>query len=282
MAQTLATALFARTIASSSSTSCHTARTLSQSRRKLTPCQVPHLAPPTTRARFPFSTTAPALKRGGGKKHVDDDTTSAAASGRKNRNSRDAEGSDAVDPPDPDVLADAVKRGIDRLKSQIAELRKGGRDVAAIEELPVTLVKGEAQAVKLGEVAQVMARGRVLVVMAGDKKHVKPILSALNNSPNSLAPVMSPSNPLEVHIPLPPPTGESRSAAVDAAAKLGEAAGVALSSARATYKKKLRQLELSKSMRPDELRKAGEAMEKVVGAGTAEVKRLIEGVRKGS
>lgn len=113
-------------------------------------------------------------------------------------------------------------------------------------------------------------------------QHVKPIVSALNNSPDSLAPVMSPSNPLEVHVPLPPPTGESRSAAVDAAVRLGDAAGIALSNARVTHKKMLRQLELNKSVRPDVLRKAGEAMEKVVGAGTAEVKRLIEGVRKGS
>lgn len=110
---------------------------------------------------------------------MDDDTTTTTATtttttaGRKNNhNSNSNKG--AVDPLDTNALADAVKRGVERLKSQIASLRKGGRDAAAIEELRVTLVKGEAQTqaqtVKLGEVAQVVGRGRVLVVMAGDKK----------------------------------------------------------------------------------------------------------------
>lgn len=81
---------------------------------------------------------------------------------------------------------------------------------------------------------------------------------------------------------LPPPTRESRSAVVDVAAKHVEQAAAAISSARLAHKKKLRRLELSKSVRPDELHKAGEEMKKVVGKGMAEVKQLMEGVRKGS
>lgn len=55
-----------------------------------------------------------------------------------------------------------------------------------------------------------------------------------------------------------------------------------LSNARVAAKKKLRQLEMNKTVRPDELHKVMEKMEKVVRAGTTEVKRLIEGARKGS
>lgn len=93
---------------------------------------------------------------------------------------------------------------------------------------------------------------------------------------------MSPTDPLELHIPLPPPTRESRSAIIDTVAKHSEEARSALSLIRMAVKKNLRQLEMSKTVRPDELHKAKEKMEKVVGAGTAEVKRLLEGVRKGS
>lgn len=113
-------------------------------------------------------------------------------------------------------------------------------------------------------------------------QYLKPVLSALNNSPNSLAPTPSATDPLELHIQLPPPTRDSRAAIVDAVAKHGEVAGSALSQARLTVKKKLRQLEISRSVRPDELHKVKEKMEKVVGAGTAEVKRLLDGVRKGA
>lgn len=112
-------------------------------------------------------------------------------------------------------------------------------------------------------------------------QHLKPIISTLNNSSNSLAPTASSTNPLELHVQIPPPTRELRSVMVDAAAKHAESAGSSISTARATHKKKLRALELKSRVPRDAVRKAGEEMEKVVAGGTAEVKRLMEGLRKG-
>jgi ribosome recycling factor len=40
-------------------------------------------------------------------------------------------------------------------------------------------------------------------------------------------------------------------------------------------------MQLAKTARPDELKKAGTAMEKVVEKGSGEVKRVVEGARKG-
>ena len=51
-------------------------------------------------------------------------------------------------------------------------------------------------------------------------------------------------------------------------------------SARQTQQKKLRALQLAKSARPDDLKKAGVRMEKVVEKGAGEVKRIVDGAKK--
>lgn len=65
-----------------------------------------------------------------------------------------------------------------------------------------------------------------------------------------------------------------------AAQKAGDKANDAIRNARQTQQKKLRALALAKSARPDDLKKAGERMEKVVEGGTAAVKKVVEAARK--
>lgn len=79
---------------------------------------------------------------------------------------------------------------------------------------------------------------------------------------------------------IPPPTTESRKAAVNDAAKAGERAGTAVRDARAKQHKKLRAMQLDKSVRPDDLKKAGTQMEKLVEKGTADVKRVVDSAKK--
>ena len=50
--------------------------------------------------------------------------------------------------------------------------------------------------------------------------------------------------------------------------------------ARGKQQKKLRAMQVNKSARPDDLKKAGDKMEKVVEKGQAEVKRIVDGARK--
>lgn len=114
-------------------------------------------------------------------------------------------------------------------------------------------------------------------------QHVKPIISSIVQSPNlSLTPQPDPTgqDPLLLVLNIPPPTAESRQAAVDEAAKAGEKASASIRDARGKQQKKLRALQLSKSARPDDLQKAGAMMEKVVEKGTAELKKVVENAKK--
>ena len=111
-------------------------------------------------------------------------------------------------------------------------------------------------------------------------QHIKPITTALLSSRYSLNPTPSPHNPLELHIPIPPPTAESRKQILDATAKCGEGAGNAVRQARSTQQKKLRAMTLARTARPDDIRKAGEKMEKVVEGGNKEVKDIVEQAKR--
>lgn len=85
---------------------------------------------------------------------------------------------------------------------------------------------------------------------------------------------------MELQIPLPSPTAESRKQVLDRAAKVGETAQLAVRNARQAHQKRLRQMELSRRFRPDCMRMAGRDMEKEVEKGVAEVKRVLEGAKK--
>ena len=68
--------------------------------------------------------------------------------------------------------------------------------------------------------------------------------------------------------------------ALTTASKAGEAAAHTVRQARGAQQKKLRAMGLARMAGPDDLRKAGEKMEKVVEKGNAEVKKVAEGARK--
>lgn len=65
-----------------------------------------------------------------------------------------------------------------------------------------------------------------------------------------------------------------------AAAKAGDVANNGIRSARQTQQKKLRAMQLAKSARPDDLKRAGVAMEKVVERGVGEIKKVVDGAKK--
>jgi ribosome recycling factor len=79
---------------------------------------------------------------------------------------------------------------------------------------------------------------------------------------------------------IPPPTAESRKAVVAEAAKAGEKASTAVRDARGKQQKKLRAMQVAKSARPDDLKKAGTLMEKAVEKGAAEVKKVVDNAKK--
>ena len=172
-----------------------------------------------------------------------------------------------------------------RLKDDLSKLRAGGRfNPEVLENLRVQPDKQNNQTVKLSDVAQVIPKGRTVQILVGEKDHVKATSSAIQSSNLSLTPQPDPTgaNPLLLVVNIPPPTAESRKAVVNEAVKAGEKASTALRDARGRQQKKLRALQLDKNskVRPDDLKKAGTQMEKVVEKGTAEVKRLVDNARK--
>ena len=111
-------------------------------------------------------------------------------------------------------------------------------------------------------------------------QHIKPITSAIQTSSLSLNPQPDPHNATHLTLPIPPPTRESRMEALQVAAKAGEHAGVAVRNARGVQQKRLRAMQIARTVRPDDLKKAGDGMEKVVERGLEEVKKVVEGARR--
>lgn len=87
-------------------------------------------------------------------------------------------------------------------------------------------------------------------------------------------------NQLQLNVPIPPPTKESRDQALKAASKAGEDASVGIRTARAAVQKKLRGMEVKKVARPDDLKKAHKEMEKIVEKGTQDIKKAVDAARK--
>ncbi|KAK5112523.1 hypothetical protein LTR62_004280 [Meristemomyces frigidus] len=230
-------------------------------------------APPQRRA---FSTTQCLSKKG----------SKAARDEKPGAPSSKGAGSPAAgseDPFDFTALEADIAGTIERLKNDLSKLRAGGRfNPEVLENLRVQPEKSDTQTVKLSDVAQVIPKGRVVQIMVGEKDHLKPITTAIQASTLSLTPQPDPTgaNPLLLVISIPPPTAESRKAVVDEASKAGEKAGNSLRDARGKQQKKLRALQVSKTARPDDLKKAGTMMEKVVEKGTGEVKRVVDSAKK--
>lgn len=113
-------------------------------------------------------------------------------------------------------------------------------------------------------------------------QHVKHITSALQSSSLSLQPLppassaTSPGQQLEIQVPIPPTTTESRQAASAQATAKGEAALYALNQARAVAKKRLRALSLAKKVGSDDLKRAEKEMEKINKESEGVMTKLVE------
>ncbi|KAI4090847.1 MAG: hypothetical protein LQ344_004494 [Seirophora lacunosa] len=223
--------------------------------------------------RHHFITTPPRLSSQGGKK---------ASKNTVSVNAHKTSSLDHADPSDFSVLEANIETIVAGLRDNVKRIKPGGVDVEAVGEVRVTLKKpggssssssssdkggkGARDVVKVGELAQV---------------HVRPLTTALAASPLALnAQPPSTHAPLELHIPIPPTTTESRHAALSAVSAKGEAALFALREARGAQKKRLRQLKLAAKVGPDSMRRAEKELEKVNERGVAEVKKVVEAGRK--
>ncbi|KAK5006026.1 hypothetical protein LTR60_006086 [Cryomyces antarcticus] len=76
----------------------------------------------------------------------------------------------ADDPFDFSVLESDIAKVHERLQHELKKLRSGGRfNPEVLEALRVHLVKGGKESVRLGDVAQVIPKGRVVQLVVGEK-----------------------------------------------------------------------------------------------------------------
>ncbi|KAF1991834.1 ribosome recycling factor [Aulographum hederae CBS 113979] len=179
-------------------------------------------------------------------------------------------------------LESKILEAIEKLTHNLSRLRAGGRfNPETLEALRVSVGKGNTkETFRISDLAQVIPRGRNISVIVGDEEHVQPISTAILASPHSLNP-QTPHHdePKTLVVPIPPATGESRQAAVDAAHKALEMGLLDVKNARQSHQKKLRQMELARRVRPDDLKKAHKQMEDIVKNGNEEVRRIASGAK---
>ncbi|KAL4996499.1 ribosome recycling factor-domain-containing protein [Aspergillus recurvatus] len=186
------------------------------------------------------------------------------------------------DPLDLTQLELGIATAVSRLKDELSKLRMGGRlSPETIESLRVQLSKGVKETAKLGDLAQVVPKGgRMVAVLVSEESYVKPISSAILASNLSLTPQQDPHNALQLNIPIPPPTKESRDQTVRAAKTAMERAASNVRETRGVVHKRLQEMIKKKIARPDDARKSQDKMEKLTENGQKEVKDLFEAAKK--
>lgn len=186
------------------------------------------------------------------------------------------------DPFDLSQLHNGISTAIARLKDDLSKLRAGGRfNTAVLESLRVQLSKDSKDSAKLGDLAQVVPKGgRMVTLLAAEEDHLKPLTSAIVSSNLSLTPQPDPHNALQLNIPIPPPTKESRDKNVQTAKQAFEKAAGVVRDSRGAIHKRLQDMQKKKLARPDDVRKAHDQMEKVTDQGQKEVKDAFETAKK--
>ncbi|KAL4927937.1 ribosome-recycling factor [Aspergillus undulatus] len=186
------------------------------------------------------------------------------------------------DPLDLAQLDHGIATAISRLKDELSKLRMGGRlSTETIESLRVQLSKGSKETVKLGELAQVVPKGgRMVSVLVSEDSHVKPISSAVLSSNLSLTPQPDPHNGLQLNIPIPPPTKESRDQTVAAAKTAMDRAAHSVRESRSATHKRFQDIIKKRIARQDDVRRVQDKMEKLTEKGQKEVKELFEAAKK--
>ncbi|OGE56640.1 hypothetical protein PENARI_c003G07830 [Penicillium arizonense] len=190
--------------------------------------------------------------------------------------------SSAEDPFDLSQLHNGISTTVARLKDDLSKLRAGGRfNTALLENLKVQLSKESKESVKLGDLAQVVPKGgRMVTLLAAEEDHIKPLISAIISSNLSLTPQPDAHNALQLNIPIPPPTKESRDKNIQTAKQAFDRASSSVRDSRGAMHKRLQDLQKKKLARPDDVRKAHDQMEKVTDQGQRDLKDAFEAAKK--
>ncbi|KAI4241745.1 MAG: hypothetical protein L6R40_004422 [Gallowayella cf. fulva] len=243
---------------------------------------------PILSQKQPFSTHPPLRKKQGGK---------GASKNTVAVNTAKLSG-DNLDPLDFSALETEIGQIAEKLKEDVQGIKPGGINIEAVEDAKVVL---KSVGLKDGRKATLQAQ-KIDRSLKGDSRdiakersetkelvrYMKPLgstLVALNLSPLPSPPPSSSSSTsshqsLEIHIPIPPTTAESRRSAITAVSTRGETALFELREARGAQKKRLRRMEMARKVGPDLLRKAEKELERVNKGGVGKVEKIVEERRK--
>lgn len=171
------------------------------------------------------------------------------------------------------------------IESTRLELRSGGSSSSSSSGANASTSGGgggnssSSSTVRVADLAQVVQRGRQLLIHIGDETHIKPVLNTLQGLglPGAL-PV--PGQKLQFTIAVPAPTAESRKRVADEAGEAEAKSAANLRNARGECKKTLARLAKGNEILPDELREMEGKMEGLVRGGVGEFRGLVEGARK--
>lgn len=73
------------------------------------------------------------------------------------------------DPSDFSALQDGIKKALAKLDNDLSKLRTGGRfNLELLESVRVNLVKGSKATERLGDLAQVLPKGRIVTILVGE------------------------------------------------------------------------------------------------------------------
>ena len=133
-----------------------------------TPCLLKKSSKPSS---FPASSTRPDQKP---------NNKSSSNSSKHTTTKND----DAPDPLDFSAFKSCIHRTIEELKTDLIKLKNRGRSPSAIEELRIRLEKRSTKSVALGDIAQVVPRGRVLTVLVEEKEVRPPLLLPSSSAPS--------------------------------------------------------------------------------------------------
>ncbi|KAJ5902433.1 hypothetical protein N7495_002961 [Penicillium taxi] len=185
------------------------------------------------------------------------------------------------DPFNLSLLHNGISTAVSCLKDDLSNLHADGQfNTASLEALNVELSKDSHESVELRDLAQVVPKGgRMVTILAAEQDYIKPITSAIVTKV-FLNPQPDPHNALQLNIPIPPPTKESRDQSVKVAKRAFEKAAGTVRDSRGAMHKRLQDMQKKKLARPDDVRKAHEQMEKATEKGQKEVKDLFDTAKK--
>ena len=168
-------------------------------------------------------------------------------------------------------IEDSMKKGIEAIKRELAELRSGRANPKMVEGIRVNYY---GTPTLLKEIATIgIPEARMIVISPYDPSSVKEIEKAILQSELGITPV---GDGKIVRLIVPPLSEERREELIKIVKKTVEEGKVSVRTVRRDGKEKIRSLEKSKKITEDERFKTEEGLQKVTDRYIAEIDKILE------